>query len=78
MLALRIIVYVLASWLIAAHFLRVNELPLVALCLATPVLFLVRQSWSVWLLQVLAYVACGTWLLTAWQIVGMRRSFDQR
>lgn len=76
-LILRIIIYVLASWLIAAHFLRVNELLAVALCLATPLLFLVRQAWSALLLQCLAYVACGIWLLTAWQIVSARWAFGQ-
>lgn len=51
---LRIVVYVLASWLIAAHFLRADELVIVALCLAAPLLFFVRQSWSVLVLQCLA------------------------
>lgn len=77
MLTLRIIVYVLASWLIAAHFLRMDDLGLVAICLAAPGLFLVRQRWSVLLLQSLAYVACGIWLLTAWQIVSTRLAFGQ-
>lgn len=74
---LRIIVYVLASWLIAAHFLRADDLVLVTLCLATPLLFFVRQSWNVLALQFLAYVACVVWLLTAWKIVSVRLAFDQ-
>jgi len=74
---LRIIVYVLVSWLIAAHFLRADDLAIVALCLAVPLLFFVRKSWSVAVLQCLAYVACAVWLLTAWRIVSMRLAFDQ-
>jgi hypothetical protein len=76
-LAFPIIVYVLASWLIAAHFLRADDLALVALCLAAPVLFFVRERWSVLLLQCLAYLACVIWLFTAWQIVSQRLAFDQ-
>lgn len=77
MRTLRIVVYVLASWLIAAHFLRVDDLGLVALCLAAPILFLIRRRWSTWLLQGLAYIACAIWLLTAWQIVSLRLAFGQ-
>ena len=71
----RIIVYVLASWLIAAHFLRSGNLALTAVCLAAPLLFPVRRRWSLLLAQFLAYVACAVWLLTTWQIVAMRRVF---
>ncbi|HTC08131.1 MAG TPA: hypothetical protein VK726_05085 [Acetobacteraceae bacterium] len=73
----RVVVYVLASWLIAAHFLRADEPTLVALCLATPLLFLLRRTWSMRLLQGLTYAAGVIWLLTAWQIVSLRRAFDQ-
>jgi hypothetical protein len=52
-LAFPIIVYVLASWLIAAHFLRADDLALAALCLAAPGLFFVHERWSVLLLQCL-------------------------
>jgi hypothetical protein len=70
---IRIVVYVIATWLVAAHFLRAGDLILTALCLATPLLFFVRERWSLLVLQGLAYVACLVWLLTAWQIIGMRR-----
>lgn len=74
---LRITVYVLASWLIAAHFLRADQLVLVALCLAAPLLFFVRRSWSMLVLQGLACVACLVWLLTAWRIISLRLAFGQ-
>lgn len=77
MFRLRIIVYVAASWLLAAHFLRADEPAAVAFCLAAPLLFFVRHRWSVLLLQGLAYVACAIWLLTALHIAAMRLAFDQ-
>ena len=73
----RISLYVAAALVIAAHFLRVGNMIGVALCLATPLLFLVRQRWSLLLLQGLAYVAAAIWLVTAWQIAAMRASFGQ-
>lgn len=69
----RILLYVVA----AAHFLRVGNMVAVALCLATPLLFLVRRRWSLLILQWLAYVAAAVWLATAWQIVDMRVAFGE-
>ena len=46
----------------------------VVLCLLAPLLFLVRQRWSLLLLQWLTYVAAVVWLATAWQIVAPRWS----
>jgi hypothetical protein len=73
----RISIYVVAAVLIAAHFLRVGDMVVVALCLATPLLFLVRRHWSLLVLQWLAYMAAAIWLFTAWQIVDMRLAFGQ-
>ena len=55
----RISLYVVAALLIAAHFLRVGNFIGVAFCVATPLLFFVRQRWSLLLLQALAYAAAG-------------------
>jgi hypothetical protein len=73
----RIVLYVIASWLIAAHFLRAGNPVAVALCLAVPLLFFVRRRWSLLLLQVLAYAAAVAWLGTAWQIAAARRVFGE-
>jgi hypothetical protein len=73
----RISLYVIAALLIAAHFLRVGNMIGVVLCLATPLLFLVRRRWSLLLLQGLAYGAAAVWLVTAWQIASERWSFGQ-
>jgi hypothetical protein len=73
----RISLYIVAAVLIAAHFVRVGNLIGVALCLAAPLLFLVRRRWSLMLLQWLAYVAAAIWLAIAWQIVELRLAFGQ-
>ena len=72
---LRIALYVVASWLIAAHFLRSGNLVLSGLCLAAPLLFFVHRRWTLPALQVLAYAAGAVWLVTAWQIVSLRHAF---
>jgi hypothetical protein len=73
----RISLYIIAALLIAAHFLRVGNFIGVAFCVATPFLFLVRQRWSLLLLQALAYAAALVWLVTAWQIAAERLAFGQ-
>jgi hypothetical protein len=74
---IRIAVYVIATLLIAAHFLRVDSAIGVALCLATPILFIVRQRWSLLILQLLAYIAAAIWLGLAWRLVAARWSVGQ-
>lgn len=71
----RIGLYVAASWLIAAHFLRANDLVLTGLCLAAPLLFFVRRRWTLLIQQGLAYAASMVWLITTWQIVSLRHAF---
>jgi hypothetical protein len=68
----RIGLFVLASLLLAAHFFRQGNLPLVALCLLTPLLFIVRRPWSLAALQVSAYFASAIWLVTAVRLVQER------
>jgi hypothetical protein len=63
----------LAALLIAAHFLRGGDLIAAAVCLATPLLFLVRRRWSLFVLQGLAFAAAGVWLETAWDLVAVRQ-----
>jgi len=70
----RIALYIIVSWLLAAHFLRMGNVIAVALCLAAPLLFLVRRRRSLLLLQGLAYVAAVVWLAKAWEIVATRWS----
>jgi len=71
----RITLYLIVAALIAAHFLRAGDLLPAALCLMTPLLFLLRSRWSLLLLQWLAYAAALSWFWTAWELVGLRRSY---
>ncbi len=73
----RVALYLLASCLIAAHFLRAGEIVASTACLAAPLLFLVRRRWSLLLLQGLACGAAAVWLDTAWRIALMRRAFGE-
>jgi hypothetical protein len=73
----RIALYIAAAALIAAHFLRAGSVIGVTLCLAGPMLFLVRSRWSLLVLEWLIYGAAVAWLATAWQLVAMRQSLGQ-
>ncbi len=73
----RLSLYIVAALLIAAHFLRDGNLIGVALCLAAPLLFLVRRRWSLLVLQGLAFVAAGLWLGAAWHLVAIRQLLGQ-
>jgi hypothetical protein len=75
----RITLYLIVAALIAAHFLRAGDLIPAALCLMTPLLFLLRGrwNWSLPLLQGLAYAAALNWFWTAWELVVIRRSYGR-
>ena len=76
-MALRISLYIVAALLLGAHFLRTGNLALVALCLAAPLLFAWRSRWGLIALQFLAYIAAGTWIAVALQLVQMRQQLGQ-
>lgn len=70
----RIVLFILASVLLAAHFLRASQYLPMALCLALPLLFLYRKKVSLILLQVAAYAATAIWLQTALELIRMRQT----
>jgi hypothetical protein len=61
---LRITLLVLASVLMAAHFLRSFAILPMLICLAAPFLLLVKKRWSLFTLQALTVVAAVIWLMT--------------
>ena len=69
---LRIVLYVVAALVLAAHFYRDGNLVLVAVCVAVPFLFLHRRRRSLLALQALAYVGALVWIYTALDIVYVR------
>ena len=68
----RIGLYVVASLLMAAHFLREGNVVFLALSLLMPLLFVVRRPWSLIVLQVAAYAASAVWIATAIRLVHER------
>jgi hypothetical protein len=72
-MAVRISLFAIAAVLLGAHFLRAGSFLLVALCLATPLLFLYRTRWSLIVLQLAGYAATASWLWAAVQIVAVRQ-----
>ncbi len=73
----RIVLYTIAAALTAAHFFRAGSYALVALSLATPLLFCYKKRWGLMLLQVAAYVATANWLITALLLVQMRQQIGR-
>lgn len=76
-IAIRIGVFTIAALLLAAHFLRRGDLPLVALCLLAPLLFLHRKRWVLIALQVAAYGAAASWIIVAVRLVQLRQLSGQ-
>ena len=76
-MSFRISLFVIAALLLGAHFLRAGNVPLVALCLAMPLLFLLKKRWTLIVLQAAAYCAAAAWLAVAWQLVVLRQQIGQ-
>lgn len=72
MLILRLIPVIVAALLLAAHFLRSGNFIAAGACLLAPLLLLVRERWSLVVLQVLAYAGAGLWLITTLEILQQR------
>jgi hypothetical protein len=76
-IALRIFLFNIAALLSGAHFFRANNYALVILCLVTPMLFLLRKSWILILLQLAAYVATANWLVVTAELVQFRQQLGR-
>lgn len=76
-MAFRIVLFIIAAALTAAHFLRAGSYGLVALSLATPLLFLYKKRWSLMLLQLAAYGATANWLIAALLLAQMRQQIGR-
>lgn len=73
----RIVLFIIAAALTAAHFFRAENYGMVALSLATPLLFLYRKPGSLVLLQLAAYGATVNWLIAALLLVQMRQQIGR-
>jgi hypothetical protein len=68
---------VLSCLVLAAHFLRGGQAALVAVCLALPLLFLVRRPWAGWTITVLLGLGSLEWLVTLAHIAQQRMAMEQ-
>ena len=69
---LRIIPVVLSGLVLAAHFFRARNLPLVAVSLALPLLLLVRERWSARAVQAGLVLGGIEWVRTLAYFAGQR------
>ncbi|HEX5286320.1 MAG TPA: hypothetical protein VFW43_05310 [Polaromonas sp.] len=76
-MTIRISLFAIAASLLAAHFFRVSNFLLVALSLATPLLFLYKSRWSLIVLQFAAYCATATWLGVALELIQFRQQLGR-
>ena len=76
-MVLRIIPLVIASLLLAAHFLRHGEIGFVVLCVLVPLLLLIKNRRSLILVQFSAYAGAAVWVYTSLQIVRERMMFGR-
>jgi len=59
----RIVLFVIAALLLAAHFMREGNYIFMMLCLAVPLFFLFKKRWVLIFLQLAAYVGGLTWIM---------------
>jgi hypothetical protein len=69
---LRSLPVVLSALVLAAHFYRSRNLPLVALSLSLPLLLLVREHWSARVVQAGLFLGALEWLRTLAFFAGQR------
>jgi hypothetical protein len=64
--------FMFAALLLGAHFLRSGHILLVIVCLASPLLFLIRKRRSLQLLQCLIFAGALVWLHTVYVLMQQR------
>ncbi len=64
MMRTKLFALLLSMLLVAAHFLRNGNYLLVAICLALPLLLLIKRRWSLRLVQGALLIAAGVWVQT--------------
>ena len=73
----RLIPVFLSALLLAAHFSRADNLPMVVLALAAPLLLLVRQPWVPRAFQVALVLGALEWVRTLISIARMRHAIGE-
>ncbi|MEN8208808.1 MAG: hypothetical protein ABFR50_06120 [Candidatus Fermentibacteria bacterium] len=73
---LRIVMTVFALLLAAAHFGRAGDTVLKYLCLALPLLLLVRKKWSDIVLAISVLITVPVWIHTTMGIIAVRKAAE--
>ena len=74
---LRLLPVILSFLLLGAHFYRVGQTLAAGLCLALPLLLLLRKWWVPLLFQGLLVLGALEWLRTLYAFAAMRIAFEQ-
>ena len=74
---LRLLPVILSMLLLAAHFYRAGLLPLTVLCLALPLLLLLRRAWVPLLFQAVLVLGALEWLRALYGFAAMRIAFGE-
>ena len=74
---LRTILIALSALLLAAHFLRWGQTPLVILSLVFPLLLLIHKRWALLTVQALTVSGAVVWLLATYQFVAYRMAVGE-
>ncbi len=61
---LRTIMIIIASLMLGAHFMRDSHLLLTLVCILTPFILLIKERWSLIVLQALMYIGGCVWIST--------------
>ncbi|MEQ8225949.1 MAG: hypothetical protein ABRQ37_26795 [Candidatus Eremiobacterota bacterium] len=74
MTAVKIVMVIISSLLIGAHFFRWGYYPLVIVSLLFPLLLAVRRTWATGVVQLLLLLAGIEWIKTLILLVSVRRA----
>jgi len=77
MLFLTLLPAILSVLLLAAHFLRAGQPALMIVCLALPLLFLVRRPWVPVVVQLALLAGALEWIRTLMLFAAERRALEQ-
>jgi hypothetical protein len=66
-------IFLYFTWiLLAAHFSRANSTLLMIVCLAAPLILLIKKRWALISIQIATLAGAGVWLLTTYQLIKTR------
>jgi len=74
---LRLLPVVFSMLLLAAHFLRSGQMPVVILILLSPLLLFIRRAWVARLVQIILILGAVEWIKTMLTLVDGRRSVGE-